>query len=192
MKYGMIFCVCARSIQHKADGGRKCTPRDSFKERAEQKLKKVEKFFGSDATAKITATVEKNAKIVEITLQKGGFLFRAQERAQELEDALDACVDSLIRQIRKNKTKLERRLREVSFDEVFNAPEPTDEEAEEYDVVRTKTVTLKPQTVQEAILQMNMLGHTFYMFRNDETGAINVVYKRNDGGYSILEPDDDK
>ncbi len=172
--------------------GRKCTPRESFKERAEQKLKKVEKFFGSDATAKITATVEKNAKIVEITLQKGGFLFRAQERAQELEDALDACVDSLIRQIRKNKTKLERRLREVSFDEVFNAPEQTDEETEEYDVVRTKIVALKPQTVQEAILQMNMLGHTFYMFRNDETGAINVVYKRNDGGYSILEPDDDK
>lgn len=170
--------------------GRKCTPRDSFKARAEQKLQKVEKFFGPDAAAKITATVEKNAKIVEITLQKGGFIFRAQERAQELDDALDACVDSLIRQIRKNKTKLERRLREVSFDEVFNAPEQTAEEPEDYDVVRTKSVALKPQTVQEAILQMNMLGHTFYMFRNDETGAINVVYKRNDGGYSVLVPDE--
>lgn len=172
--------------------GRKCTPRESFKARAEQKLQKVEKFFGPDAAAKITATVEKNVKIVEVTLQKGGFIFRAQERAQELEDALDACVDSLIRQIRKNKTKLERRLREVSFDEVFNAPEQATEESEDYDVVRTKSVTLKPQTVQEAILQMNMLGHTFYMFRNDETGAINVVYKRSDGGYSILEPDDGK
>ena len=169
--------------------GRKCTPRESFKDRAELKLRKVEKFFGPDATAKVTATVEKNVKIVEITLQKGGFIFRAQERAQDLEEALDNCVDSLIRQIRKNKTKLERRLREVSFDEVFNAPDTADEETE-YDVVRTKAVILKPQTVDEAILQMNMLGHEFYMFRNAESEEINVVYKRSDGGYSILEPDD--
>ena len=83
--------------------GRKCTPRESFKDRAALKLHKVEKFFGPDATAKVTATVEKNVKIVEITLQKGGFIFRAQERAQDLEEALDNCVDSLIRQIRKIK-----------------------------------------------------------------------------------------
>ena len=169
--------------------GRKCTPRESFKDRAALKLHKVEKFFGPDATAKVTATVEKNVKIVEITLQKGGFIFRAQERAQDLEEALDNCVDSLIRQIRKNKTKLERRLREVSFDEVFNAPDTADEETE-YDVVRTKAVILKPQTVDEAILQMNMLGHESYMFRNAQSEEINVVYKRSDGGYSILEPDE--
>lgn len=167
--------------------GRKCTPRESFKVHAEKKLQKVEKFFGEDAAAKITATVEKNIKIVEITLQKGGFLFRAQERSQDLEDALDACVDSLIRQIRKNKTKLERRLREVSFDEVFNAPAEAEEQ--DFEVVRTKSVALKPQTTEEAILQMNMLGHTFYMFRNAESEEINVVYKRKDGGYSVLEPD---
>lgn len=168
--------------------GRKCTPRDSFKERAEQKLKKVEKFFGSDASAKVTATVEKNIKIVEITLSKGGFIFRAQERSQDLEDALDACVESLIRQIRKNKTKLERRLHETTFDEVFNAS--ADEETE-FDVVRTKSIILKPQSVDEAILQMNMLDHQFYMFRNAETDSINVVYKRKDGGYGVIEPDMD-
>lgn len=169
--------------------GRKCTPRESFKAHAEKKLQKVEKFFGEDATAKITATVEKNVKIVEITLQKGGFLFRAQERAQDLEDALDVCVDSLIRQIRKNKTKLERRLREVSFDEVFNAPSEAEEQ--DFDIVRTKSVALKPQTVEEAILQMNMLGHSFYMFRNAESEEINVVYQRRGGGYSVLEPEND-
>lgn len=168
--------------------GRKCSPRESFKARAEEKLQKVEKFFGPDATAKVTATVEKNAKIVEITLQKGGFIFRAQERSDDLEESLDVCVDSLIRQIRKNKTKLERRLREVSFDDVFAAPEPVEEE--EYEVVRTKQITLKPQSVEEAILQMNMLGHSFYMFRNADTDGVNVVYKRRDGGYSVLEPDD--
>lgn len=169
--------------------GRKCTPRESFKVHAEKKLQKVEKFFGEDAAAKITATVEKNIKIVEITLQKGGFLFRAQERSQDLEDALDACADSLIRQIRKNKTKLERRLREVSFDEVFNTPAEAEEQ--DFDVVRTKSVALKPQTTEEAILQMNMLGHTFYMFRNAESEEINVVYKRKDGGYSVLEPENE-
>ena len=165
--------------------GRKCTPRESFKERAESKLRKVEKFFGPDANAKVTATVEKNAKIVEITLSKGGYIFRSQERAQELEDALDKCVDSLIRQIRKNKTKLQKRLHEISFDEVFNAP---GEEEQEFDIVRTKSVIVKPESVDEAILQMNMLGHEFYMFINAETDLINVVYKRNDGGYGVIEP----
>ena len=81
-------------------------------------------------------------------------------------------------------------MREVSFDEVFNAPEAAEPE-EEYDVVRTKSVVLKPQTVDEAILQMNMLGHAFYMFRNAETDGVNVVYKRSDGGYSVLEPEAD-
>ena len=155
--------------------GRKCTPRESFKERAELKLKKVEKFFGPEADAKVTATVEKNIKIVEITLSKGGFIFRSQERSQDLEDALDKCVDSLIRQIRKNKTRLAKRIRDVSFDEAFNSADDSAEE--EYDIVRT-----------EAILQMNMLGHEFYMFRNADTDDVNVVYKRADGGYGILEP----
>ncbi len=165
--------------------GRKCTPRESFKERAELKLSKVEKFFGPDSTAKVTATVEKNIKIVEITLLKGGYIFRAQERSQDLEDALDTCVESLIRQIRKNKTRIERKLHEVSFDEVFA---PAEDEEKDFEVVRTKSVILKPESVDEAILQMNLIGHLFYMFRNAETDEINVVYKRNDGGYGVIEP----
>ncbi len=167
--------------------GRKCTPRESFKDRAEEKLRKVEKFFGPDATAKITATVEKNDKICEITLTKKSMIFRAQERSDDLEDALDKCVDSLVRQIRKNKTRIERKLRDVSFDEIL----ATDYEGEDdtFEVVRTKTVVLKPETVEEAILQMELLGHMFYMFRNADTDDICVVYKRNDGGYGLIEPD---
>jgi putative sigma-54 modulation protein len=165
--------------------GRKCTHRESFKERAEQKLRKVEKFFGPDADAKVTASAEKNDKVVEITLSKGGYIFRAQERSQDMEDALDKCVESLIRQIRKNKTRLEKRIHEVSFDEGFNAVE---DEEPEFEVVRTKSVIVKPESVEEAILQMNLLGHQFYMFRNSETDLLNVVYKRKDGGYSVLEP----
>ncbi len=166
--------------------GRKCTPRENFKERAEEKLSKVEKFFGTDATAKITATVEKNDKICEITLTKKSMIFRAQERSDDLEDALDKCVDSLIRQIRKNKTRIERKLRDVSFDDIL-ADNFDDED--DFDIVRTKTVVLKPESVEEAILQMNLLGHLFYMFRNAETDEICVVYKRNDGGYGVIEPD---
>ena len=165
--------------------GRKCTPRENFKERAEEKLRKVEKFFGPDATAKITATVEKNQKICEVTLTKKSMIFRAQERSDDLEDALDMCVDSLVRQIRKNKTRIEKKLRDVSFDDVL----AEDFDEEEIEVVRSKTVVLKPETVDEAILQMNLLGHMFYMFRNAETDDICVVYKRNDGGYGLIEPD---
>ncbi len=165
--------------------GRKCTPRENFKERAQEKLSKVEKFFGPDATAKITATVEKNQKICEITLIKKSMIFRAQERSDDLEDALDMCVDSLVRQIRKNKTRIEKKLRDVSFDDVL----AQDYDEEEIEVVRSKTVVLKPETVDEAILQMNLLGHLFYMFRNAETDDICVVYKRNDGGYGLIEPD---
>lgn len=165
--------------------GRKCTPRESFRARAEEKLKKVERFFGPDATAKITATVEKNVKICEITLIRKNMIFRAQERSDDLEESLDKCVDSLIRQIRKNKTRIERKLRDVSFDDVL--ADVVDED--EIEVVRTKSVVLKPETVEEAILQMNLLGHMFYMFLNAETDEICVVYKRNDGGYGLLEPD---
>lgn len=167
--------------------GRKCTPRDSFKERAEEKLLKVEKFFGPDATAKVTASVEKNSKSCEITLMKKSLIFRAQERSDDLEEALDKCVDSLIRQIRKNKTRLSKRLRDVSFDEVFIA-DTAEEEETDFELVRRKAVVLKPETPDEAILQMNMLGHQFYLFRNAETDAVCVVYKRADGGYGLIEP----
>ncbi len=170
--------------------GRKCTPRESFKERAEEKLLKVEKFFGPNTTAKVTASVEKSSKSCEITLIKNSMIFRAQERSDDLEDALDKCVDSLIRQIRKNKTRLSKRLRDVSFDEVFNEVSNEEEETD-FDLVRSKKVVLKPETPDEAILQMNMLGHQFYMFRNAETNSVCVVYKRADGGYGLLEPSEE-
>ncbi len=166
--------------------GRKCTPRDSFKERAERKLSKIDKFFGAEADAKVIATVEKKSKSVEITLKSGGMLYRAQERSDDLEEALDKCVDTLIRQIRKNKTRVEKRLKSGTLDDLVSA-EPVEEE-KEYDVVRTKTIVVKPQTVEEAILQMNLLGHSFYLFQNAESGGLNLVYKRDDGGYGILEP----
>lgn len=167
--------------------GRKCTPRESFKQRVEKKLTKVERLFGGEVEAKVTATVEKTEQIIEVTVMKGGMIFRAEERADTLEDALDQCVDSLVRQIRKNKTRLEKRLR-GSTSEEFAAMEPPAEE-DAFEVVRTKTVSLKPESVEEAILQMNLLGHQFYLFLNSDTESISLVYRRKDGTYGVLEPE---
>ena len=108
--------------------GKKCTPRDSFVERAEKKLSKIDKFFGDDAIAKVTAKVEKNAKVVEVTINHNGVIFRAQERSDDMIDALDGCVDILIRQIRKNKTKLERKFKSAAPIDFSEFTEPVAEE----------------------------------------------------------------
>ncbi len=165
--------------------GRKCNPREDFRARAEKRLSKVEKLFGEEANAKITATVEKTCHIVEITVTKGGMIFRAEERADNMADALDECVDSLIRQIRKNKTRLDKKLHSAVLDDfMIEVEEETD-----FDVIREKSIALKPQSVEEAILQMNLLGHQFYMFLNADTDQINVVYKRNENGYGLISPE---
>ena len=168
--------------------GRKCNPREDFRARAEKRLSKVDKLFGEEAAAKITATVEKSCHIVEITVTKNGMIYRAEEQADNMVDALDECVDSLIRQIRKNKTRLDKKLHAAALDDFFN--DVVEEEAD-FDVIREKTVALKPQSFEEAILQMNLLGHQFYMFLNADTDEINVVYKRNANGYGLIAPDID-
>ena len=169
--------------------GRKCTPRDSFKERAEKRLRKVEKFFPDEVEAKVTAIVEKSEQIVEVTIFHDGMIFRSQERAINMNDALDRCVDSLVRQIRKNKTRVEKKLRSGAF-EAFEAIDTLESE-DTYDVVRSKEIVLKPQSVDEAILQMNLLDHQFYMCRNSADEKVCVVYARKDGGYGLLVPTDD-
>ena len=168
--------------------GRKCNPREDFRLRAEKRLSKIDKLFGEEATAKVTATVEKSCHIVEVTVTKSGMIFRAEESAENMIDALDNCVDSLIRQIRKNKTRLDKKLHSEVLDDFF---EPLDED-EVFDIIREKTISLKPQSVEEAILQMNLLGHKFYMFLNADTDEINVVYKRNATGYGVIAPDNYK
>ncbi len=167
--------------------GRKCTPKDSFKLHAEKKLAKIEKFFSDEAEAKITVTVEKPEQIVELTIKNKGMLFRAEEAAKDMEDALDACIDFIIRKIRKNKTKVSKKLR----DDVELTWEDEDEDVAEddFDIIRSKTVFLKPEMPEEAILQMEMLGHQFYIFFNGESEKVCVVYKRKDGGYGLIEPE---
>ena len=166
---------------------RKVNLRDNFKERVEKKLKKFEKIFSEDATANVVVTLNKNNQTVEITIKDNSMIYRAEKTQLEMNDALDKCVDVLGRQLRKNKAKLEKKLKSGSIDDLFEANVEDIDEVE-YKLVRTKRIPLKPVTVDEAILQMNLLGHKFYMFTNVDTGEVNVVYTRDDGAYGLLEP----
>lgn len=166
---------------------RKVNLRDNFKERVEKKLKKFEKIFSEDATVNVVVTMNKNNQTVEITIKDNSMIYRAEKTQLEMNDALDKCVDVLGRQLRKNKAKLEKKLKSGSIDDLFEAPVDEVEE-EDYKVLRTKSIPVKPITIDEAILQMNMIGHKFYMFTNVDTNEINVVYCRDDGAYGLLEP----
>ena len=164
---------------------------DSIKEYAEKKFSKLDRYFREEATALVTFAVEKNHRcVVEVTIRGGDMLFRAQEEAPDgdMRGAIDVAVSYIDRQIRKNKTRLSKKLRTegaVAEDDVFEVAEET-----EFDIVRTKRFAVKPMTVEEAILQMNLLDHNFFVFRNEDTNAISVAYKRKSGGYGLIETED--
>ena len=166
---------------------RKVNLRDNFKERVEKKLKKFDKIFSDEAQAFVVVTLDKSSQTVEITIKDDAMVYRAEKTMPEMNDAVDKCVDVLGRQLRKNKARLEKRLRSGSLDDLV-APIEEPEVEEDYTVVRTKQIPIKPISVDEAILQMNMVGHKFYMFTNAETGEVNVVYARDDGAYGLLQP----
>ncbi len=168
---------------------RKVNLRDNFKERAEKKLLKFGKLFSEDAAVNVVVTLEKNRQTVEITIRDNGMVYRAESTMEEMNDALDRVVDILMRQIRKNKTRLEKRIKTGSIEDFVMQNSEADElEDDEYKVVRKKQVIIKPISVDEAILEMNMVNHNFFMFINAETDEVNVVYKRADGNYGLLEP----
>ena len=159
---------------------------------AEKKVMKLERFFRDDAEALVTFSVEKDRNKAEITVHAAGTYFRASEATSDMYASIDAAVATIERQIRKNKTRLAKNLRAEAV-----LPElPEEFEAHEegtFDIVRTKRFTVKPMSVEEAILQMNLLGHSFFVFRNTDFGdAICVVYRRNNGGYGIIETEDDE
>ena len=174
---------------------RKVNLRDNFKERVERKLLKFEKVFSEDAQATVVVTLEKNRQTVEITIKDNSMVYRAESTMLEMNDALDKVVDMLSRQLRKYKTKLSKKIKAASLDDLFVeetvSEEPSDEDSDDLEIVRRKQIPVKPITVEEAILQMEMVGHKFYMFHNADTGEVNVVYTRNDGAYGLLEPAND-
>ncbi len=159
----------------------------SFTEYAQQKLDaKLDKFFGDEADARLTLSEQKGQIILELTVRYNQMIYRAEQAAQDKKDALDAAIDKIIRQIRKNKTRLEKRLKDTAFKQEF---QDAVEEQADFNVIRRKTFVLRPMSVEEAILQMNLLGHSFFMFIDAPTGDVNVVYKRDDDGYAVLAPE---
>lgn len=160
--------------------------KDSFRARVEKKLSKFNRFFGEDAQAQVTVTHSGDHETVEVTIRAAGLVFRAERTADEREEAFEAVVDSLFRQIVKNKTKLSKRMKTAVI-----TPELIEDiyEADDYHVVKTKHFPMKPMEVEEAILQMNMLDHEFFVFLNAASNEVNVVYKRRDGDYGLIEPE---
>ena len=157
---------------------------------AEKKVMKLERFFRDDAEALVAFSVEKDRNKVEITVHAANTYFRASEATSDMFASIDAAVATIERQIRKNKTRLSRRLRQDAFvrspDVTSFAPEEPEEGT--FEIVRKKEFNMKPMTREEAILQMNLLEHNFFAFKDEENDqAFAVVYKRNDGGYGLIE-----
>ena len=165
----------------------------AIRDHVENKIEKIERYFNEDmsANAHVNLKVYNDRQTkVEVTIPMKSVTLRAEERHDDMYAAVDLIVDKLERQIRKHKTKVNRKFREregagVYFANVQSSQPPVEEE--EYTVVRTKQFNLKPMDEDEAILQMNMLGHDFYIYTDAETDSTNIVYKRKDGKYGLIE-----
>lgn len=160
----------------------------------EKKAGKIDRLFRNESDAFVTFSTERGRFLVELTIKNNGTYFRAHELTSDMYASVDSAVATIERQIRKNKTRLEKKLRSgpIDWNDYAPAAAAADEEPEEdLTIVRTKTFEIKPMTPQEAVLQMNLLGHEFYAFRNSEAGgAFSVVYRRNNGGYGLIEDKD--
>lgn len=159
---------------------------------AEKKVGKLDRYFKADAEAAIVFSVEKGRNNVELTIRSGGTIIRVAESTSDMFATIDAAVSSVERRLRKNKTRLEKRLRQDAFTRSVDVEEISsfvpESDEEEYKIVRTKKFPIKPMTVDEAVLQMELVGHTFFAFKDiDHDGRFCVVYKRNDGDYGLIE-----
>jgi len=173
--------------------GRKIELSEGLKSAAEKKVGKLRKFFNDETEAQVTFSVEKDRHTVEITIYQGGMIYRAEDTGNDMYATLDKVVDIIERQIRKNKTRLEKKLRENAFLKSaveLEIPDTASDEEREFKIVKSKKHAIKPMSPEEAILQMNLLGHEFYIFRNAKSEETNIVYKRNDGNYGLIEPEE--
>ena len=156
---------------------------------AEKKVMKLARFFEGDAEALVVFSVEKNRNNVELTVRGAGTLFRAHKSTSDMFASIDAAVGTIEGQIRKNKTRLARRLKKDAFTRTVEETSFVPDEAEEdLSIVKIKKFPIQPMTREEAVLQMNLLNHSFFAFRDEQNdGAFAIVYKRNDGGYGLIE-----
>ena len=162
---------------------------DELKTYAEKKIGKLDKFFKNESEAFVTFSSERGKYRAEVTLSNAGMFYRVSDLTSDMYASIDSACASVERQIRKNKTRLEKRLRDGAFEREVKAVSVQEPEEEDSDfrIVRTKRFSIKPMTPEEAILQMNLLEHEFFVFKNqDEDDAFSIVYRRNQGGYGLI------
>ena len=170
--------------------GRKITVNEKNSEYIKKKIGKLDKFFKQDPDARIVIGTVKDKEYFEATIYSDGIIFRAEATDVDVFTATDRVVDLIERQIRKNKTKLEKKTRREAFDDkklISGDDYLEDDLGTEFKIVKKKRFQVKPMSAEEAVLQMNLLGHNFFVFKNEETNEMNVVYSRKDGDYAIIE-----
>ena len=155
----------------------------------EKKIGKIDRLFRTESDAYVTFSTERGRFLAEVTIKNSGMFYRVSELTSDMYASVDSAVASIERQICKNKTRLEKRLRDGAIEreiKPFNVP-AEDAGEEEFKIVRNKKFYIAPMSVEEAILQMNLLEHEFFVFRNtDERDAFSVVYRRKNGGYGLI------
>ena len=167
--------------------GEKLVITDAIRDYTEEKLGKLDKYFkDDDITANVLAKVRGNSQIVEVTIPTSKFILRSEEEHDDLYAAIDLVTDKLERQIRKNKTRLNRNVKESVKEFNFDYELPMEEEAKET-VVKRKKLEMKPMSEEEAVLEMELLGHNFFVYKDMDTNSVNVLYKRKDGDYGLIE-----
>ena len=171
--------------------GRQLNVYEDTKEMIGQRLSKLDKFFSDEGVATVTLSHKHNTATMEVTIKAAGTLFRSEVNGDSFRTALDKSIDNIERQIRKNKTRLQKRLREGAFIADDSAAyTPAEEIADEGEfIIRTKRFEYTPMSVEEAIMQMNLLGHEFFVFNDADTSETCVVYKRKDGNYGLIAPE---
>ncbi len=163
---------------------------EGLKKRIEDRFAKLDRYFHKDTEAFVTLSVQRELQKVEASIVSANLTMRVEEATDDMYVSIDNSVDILERQLRKHKTKIEKKLKKDVFEAeaLANAKFDDDvEEEKEFKIVRTKKFSFKPMSPEEAILQMNLLGHQFFIFNNDKTEAPNVVYLRKNGDYGLIE-----
>ena len=177
----MKFTITEKKVQIPAE----------LREYAEKKVGKIDRLFKTESEAFITFTSERGRYIAEVTINNNGMFYRVTESTSDMQASIDSAVAAIERQIRKNKTRLEKRLRDGAFERDYIPPvkhDVPDDDEHDFRIVRTKMFPVKPMTPEEAVLQMNLLEHEFFVFKNqDRDDAFSIVYKRKQGDYGLIE-----
>lgn len=161
---------------------------EQLKHKIETKMAKFDRYFGPDAEAHVKAKTDGDEKVIEITVRVQQHIYRAEAEAEDIFSSLDRAMAGLERQIRKQKSKIEKKIREFSYmkEALWAEPSFYDEKEDEPHVVKRKEIELTPQTEEEAALQMELLGHRFHLFLNAQTDQVDLLYKRKDGHYGLI------